>query len=129
MAVAEQCLHSVRALCAPPGPAVSRLGLGERLGEDTARIGDPRWPHHPTSRSGGWDQCTAETPSRNTQGEREGSVHQQIKLPGGLHPPTGMYWLPGPRLWLDEEESLARKGKSGSTATADSPGGILPALF
>lgn len=72
--------------------------------------------------------CTAETPSRNAQEEREGSLHQQIKLPGVFRPPAGMCWLPGPWLWLDEE-SLAGKGKGGSTATADSPGGFLPALF
>ena len=42
LAVAEQCLHSVKAFSVShPAPPASRLGVGKELGGDTAGTSDP----------------------------------------------------------------------------------------
>ena len=51
LAIAEQCLHSVKGFSAPhPAPPASRLGVHKKLGGDTAGTADPKWPKgYPTS--------------------------------------------------------------------------------
>jgi len=46
MAVAEQCLHSVKAFLFSPlwFLLVRSLGMCRKLGGDTARTADPNWP-------------------------------------------------------------------------------------
>jgi len=45
LAIAEQCLHSIKAFSAShPTPPVSRLEVRERLGGDTVETAGPIWP-------------------------------------------------------------------------------------